>query len=138
MKFFFRPEQKGTGYHPGPVAPPTADGASLQDNSQTTARQQLTSASKTNNTQKSDMIRLFAVYNTCNDERVMNVYTRAESLGGLIGPIVRGTNLKGKLDGVLGVVEVEEVEGLAPDDEADRVLAASRARSALILEKARC
>ena len=84
------------------------------------------------------MIRLFTVYNTCNDERVMNVYTRAESLGGLIGLIVRGTNLKGKLDGVLGVVEVEQVEGFAPDDEADRVLPASRARSALILEKARC
>ena len=29
MKIFFWPEPKATGYRPGPVAAPTADGASL-------------------------------------------------------------------------------------------------------------
>ena len=30
IKIFFGTVQKATGYHPGPVAPPTADGASLK------------------------------------------------------------------------------------------------------------
>ena len=32
IEIIFWPVQKAAGYHPGPVAPPTADGASLEKN----------------------------------------------------------------------------------------------------------